>query len=58
MELEAAVERLGALAQEARLRVFRLLVRAGPEGQPAGELAKTLDCAPQTLSFHLKPCHF
>lgn len=54
MELVAAVDRLSALAQEARLRVFRLLVRTGAEGLPAGEIARELDVAPQTLSFHLK----
>ncbi|HEB53020.1 MAG TPA: ArsR family transcriptional regulator, partial [bacterium] len=54
MELSAAVARLSALAQEARLRVFRLLVRAGDDGMPAGAIAEHLDIAPQTLSFHLK----
>jgi len=54
MELSSAVHRLAALAQDARLQVFRLLVRAGPEGMAAGEIATTLEIAPQTLSFHLK----
>jgi len=54
MEIKAAVAGLSALAQEARLRVFRLLVRAGPAGVPAGEIAAELDIPPQTLSFHLK----
>lgn len=52
--MSAALACLGALAQEARLQVFRLLVRAGPEGLPAGEIAAALDCPPQTLSFHLR----
>lgn len=54
MELSSAVNRLSALAQEARLRVFRLLVRTGPEGMAAGDIATSLDMPPPTLSFHLK----
>lgn len=45
---------LGALAQETRLGVVRLLVRAGPAGLPAGVIAQRLGAAPATLSFHLK----
>lgn len=47
-----AVAALGALAQENRLDVFRLLVRAGPEGMAAGTVATALDLAPNTLTFH------
>lgn len=54
MKSETAVARLSALAQESRLAVFRLLVRKGPDGLAAGEIAATLDVAPATLSFHLK----
>lgn len=54
MELRTATDRLAALAQEARLSVFRLLVRAGPDGVAAGAIAEALDIPPQTLSFHLK----
>lgn len=50
----AAVTALAALAQESRLAVFRLLVEAGPEGLPAGEIASRLGIANTTLSFHLK----
>jgi DNA-binding transcriptional ArsR family regulator len=46
------VAALSALAQEHRLAVFRLLVQAGPEGMPAGQVAETLDLAPNTLTFH------
>lgn len=53
METIEATRRLSALAQEARLDVFRLLVRAGPDGLPAGEIARTLDTAPNTLSAQL-----
>jgi ArsR family transcriptional regulator, arsenate/arsenite/antimonite-responsive transcriptional repressor len=47
-----AVAALAALAQESRLDVFRLLVKAGPEGMPAGSVADALDLAPNTLTFH------
>jgi ArsR family transcriptional regulator len=53
MEMKTAVQALAALAQETRLAVFRLLVEAGPEGMPAGEIAAELDLPPATLSFHL-----
>src|SRR3954454_6833994 len=43
---------LAALAQENRLDTFRLLVRAGPEGMPAGEVAARLGLPPNTLTFH------
>jgi ArsR family transcriptional regulator, arsenate/arsenite/antimonite-responsive transcriptional repressor len=52
MELADAVPALSALAQENRLEVFRLLVRAGPEGLPAGEVAAALGLPPNTLTFH------
>jgi ArsR family transcriptional regulator len=45
---------LAALAQESRLRVFRLLVQAGPAGLAASRIAGELDIAPSSLSFHLK----
>ena len=48
-----AVDALAALAQETRLKVYRLLVEAGPEGLPAGSIAGELGLAPATLSFHL-----
>ena len=44
---------LGALAQESRLAVFRLLVRRGPAGLPAGEISERVGVPPTTLSFHL-----
>jgi ArsR family transcriptional regulator, arsenate/arsenite/antimonite-responsive transcriptional repressor len=52
MEKIDAVAALAALAQESRLDVFRLLVKAGPEGMPAGAVATALDLPPNTLTFH------
>jgi len=54
MEETAAVAALAALAQPVRLRVFRALVGAGPEGMNPGALAAILGVASSTLSFHLK----
>jgi ArsR family transcriptional regulator len=53
MELNDAIKRLSALAQDGRLQVFRLLVKAGPDGLPAGEIARQLDTAPNTMSAQL-----
>ncbi|OGA55559.1 MAG: transcriptional regulator [Betaproteobacteria bacterium RIFCSPLOWO2_12_FULL_65_14] len=53
METKRAIEALGALAQETRLNVFRLLVQAGPAGMAAGKIGEALDLPPATLSFHL-----
>jgi DNA-binding transcriptional ArsR family regulator len=52
MEKPDAVVALAALAQDSRLDVFRLLVQAGPDGLPAGEIASSLGLAPNTLTFH------
>lgn len=54
MKSKDAVAALSALAQESRLGVYRLLVRAGPEGMAAGAIADKLGLPPPTLSFHLK----
>lgn len=53
MELKNAVDSLAALAHEHRLSAFRLLMRNGPEGLPAGEIAGRLELPPSSLSFHL-----
>ena len=53
MELTNAIKRLSALAQESRLEVFRLLVKAGPEGKAAGEIARNLGIPSNTLSAQL-----
>jgi ArsR family transcriptional regulator, arsenate/arsenite/antimonite-responsive transcriptional repressor len=52
METLDAVAALAALAQDNRLQIFRLLVRAGPEGLAAGRVAAELELAPNTLTFH------
>jgi DNA-binding transcriptional ArsR family regulator len=54
METKDALTALAALAQETRLEVFRLLVRAGPAGLPAGAVAGRVGVQPATLSFHLR----
>ena len=54
MEQKTALAVLAALAQETRLRAFRILVAAGPTGLAAGDLAARLDVPPPTLSFHLR----
>ena len=53
MDLDGAVVALGALAQEHRLGLYRLLVQAGDEGLPAGEIAERLGVPNSSLSFHL-----
>ena len=53
METTKAVEALAALAQKTRLEIYRLLVEAGPEGLPAGQIGGLLALPAATLSFHL-----
>lgn len=53
MNTVECVAALAALAHEHRLRVFRLLVRNGPQGVSAGDIAEHLALAPSSLSFHL-----
>jgi len=54
MDEKTAVAALAALAQEARLRVFRALVGAAPDGMTPTALSAMLDVPASTLSFHLK----
>jgi ArsR family transcriptional regulator, arsenate/arsenite/antimonite-responsive transcriptional repressor len=49
----AALEAFGGLANEHRLAIFRLLVQAGPDGLPAGDIADKLGIPASSLSFHL-----
>ena len=53
MDEKDAIAALGALAQETRLALFRLLVTCGPAGLPAGVIAERLSVQPSSLSFHL-----
>jgi ArsR family transcriptional regulator, arsenate/arsenite/antimonite-responsive transcriptional repressor len=52
MKKHDALAALAALAQDNRLDMFRLLVEAGPEGVPAGQVSDRLGLAPNTLTFH------
>lgn len=53
MDIKEALAAFGALSQDTRLRVFRLLVEHGPSGAPAGALSESLNIPHNTLSFHL-----
>ncbi|TGD71079.1 transcriptional regulator [Mangrovimicrobium sediminis] len=53
MDTRDAVPLFDTLAQETRLRAFRLLVKAGPEGLPAGAISDALGIPHNTMSFHL-----
>lgn len=53
LQLPIAVEALSALAHASRLAAFRLLVRAGPDGIAAGDIAREIGALPNTLSTHL-----
>jgi ArsR family transcriptional regulator len=54
MEIKSAVLQLTSIAQETRLAIFRLLVQAGENGLPAGNIGDQLKIPASTLSFHLK----
>lgn len=53
MEEHDAVAALSALAHTGRLSVFRLLVKAGTDGLPAGDIARATGMLPNTLSANL-----
>jgi ArsR family transcriptional regulator len=53
MKNTEVIAALSALAQETRLDIYRLLVQAGVDGLPAGEIGERLDIPSPTLSFHL-----
>ena len=54
MDQIGAIAALGALAQETRLALFRLLVASGPQGLAAGAIGERLGVPPSSLSFHLQ----
>ena len=54
MKSENAIASLGALAQESRLAIYRILVKRGPDGYTPGDLVAKTDIPAPTLSFHLK----
>ena len=54
MDKKSALSALAALGQDTRLEVFRLLVKAGSKGIPAGGVASRLGTVPNTMSAHLK----
>jgi len=54
MKTDDAVAALGAVAHEHRLAVYRMLVKRGPQGLPAGEIASRLELPPSSLTFHLQ----
>jgi len=53
MKTDDAVSALGALAQAHRLAAYRMLVKAGPKGMSAGQIADALKLPASSLSFHL-----
>ena len=53
MKERSALVAFSALSHQSRLGVFRVLLEAGPDGLPAGEIAQRLRIAPNALSFHL-----
>ncbi|OJU48953.1 MAG: transcriptional regulator [Mesorhizobium sp. 61-13] len=54
MDKKSSLAALAALGQETRLDIFRLLVKAGGAGIPAGEIAAHLGAVQNTISAHLK----
>ena len=54
MEINNAISCFSALSQETRLESFKLLVKAGPSGIAAGDLAEALSATAPAMSFHLK----
>jgi ArsR family transcriptional regulator, arsenate/arsenite/antimonite-responsive transcriptional repressor len=57
MDKKLSLSALAALGQETRLDIFRLLVKAGTQGVPAGEIASRLGAVQNTTSAHLKILH-
>lgn len=54
MKESQALNSFAALSQGTRLGIVRLLVRKGPDGLAAGEIAEAAGVSPSNVSFHLK----
>lgn len=54
MKNKSAIRAFSALAHDSRLKLFRLLVKRGPKGMIAGEIAKAVGISATALSFHVK----
>jgi DNA-binding transcriptional ArsR family regulator len=54
MDEKRATDLFGALSQETRLKIVRMLVVAGPDGMAAGAVAEAAGVSPSNVSFHLK----
>lgn len=54
MDEITAITVFEALSNDTRLATFRLLVRAGPDGLPAGDIGDALDVVQNTMSSHLQ----
>ena len=54
MKLDDAAAYLEALGNPTRLKIYRMLIRAGGAGLPVGRLQDKLKIAPSTLSHHIK----
>ena len=53
MDINEAVDAFNGLAQESRLKVFRLLLQVGSDGMAAGDIAKAVGVPKNTMSSHL-----
>lgn len=53
LEEPQALSAFGALSQETRLRMVRILVQAGPDGMAAGAVGEAVDASSSSASFHL-----
>ena len=54
MDERQALIAFGAMSQETRLKIVRLLVKAGPDGMAAGNIAEAAGVSASNVSFHLK----
>jgi ArsR family transcriptional regulator, arsenate/arsenite/antimonite-responsive transcriptional repressor len=57
MQTPAVIDALGALAHQHRLAIYRILVKQGPAGLPAGVIGERVGLVPSSLTFHLQTLH-